>query len=244
MDTETRQRRTRNLLIGLGALGGLFAVTAFALYAYHFQHLDISTAPADWGPFGDFVGGVLNPIVGLLALIGLLWTIYQNQYELGMAREEMRRSSEALQKNNEIAEKQSRKDELYQVITIIDNEIKRLLSTQINITLGITLTTAGTLESLLDPSKISPSDASIDEARSLVVHLIDLDQYLDKYSVLTGDRTVQKYFSTRYFKVATALRELDLLENSVFISFFDGLGLPETATQNEEAEGPHDEPES
>jgi hypothetical protein len=35
----------------------------------------IVNAKAAWGQFGDFVGGTLNPMVSLLALVGLVFTI-------------------------------------------------------------------------------------------------------------------------------------------------------------------------
>lgn len=35
----------------------------------------LSNAKAEWGQFGEFVGGTLGPIVSLLALVGLVFTI-------------------------------------------------------------------------------------------------------------------------------------------------------------------------
>ena len=35
----------------------------------------VTDAKASWGKLGDFVGGTLNPLVSLLALVGLAFTI-------------------------------------------------------------------------------------------------------------------------------------------------------------------------
>lgn len=64
-----RQRRTIWLS---GSLLALLALAPLAIYVYHFHHLPISSNPIEWGNFGDFIGGVMNPI---LALVGIFITL-------------------------------------------------------------------------------------------------------------------------------------------------------------------------
>lgn len=48
----------------------------------------IVNAKAAWGQFGDFVGGTLNPMVSLLALVGLVFTILlQHEAMMGVQRD-------------------------------------------------------------------------------------------------------------------------------------------------------------
>lgn len=48
------------------------------------------------GQWGDFVGGVFNPLLSFLAFAGLLYTILLQQRELGLSREELRMTREEL----------------------------------------------------------------------------------------------------------------------------------------------------
>ncbi|MCF5885415.1 putative phage abortive infection protein [Aeromonas veronii] len=48
------------------------------------------------GPFGDFLGGVLNPIFTLMTFFGVIVTIVLQKIELGAAREEYKKSADAL----------------------------------------------------------------------------------------------------------------------------------------------------
>lgn len=48
------------------------------------------------GPFGDFLGGVLNPIFTLMTFFGVIVTIALQKMELGAAREEYKKSANAL----------------------------------------------------------------------------------------------------------------------------------------------------
>ena len=116
MDTTTKNKndsggqleRTKTVLISLGLIGVILTLVAYILYYSYFHDYDISNKTELWGQFGDFIGGVLNPFVGLLALIGLLWTIYQNQRELSLSRESLGKSAAALEQNNFIANQDSR----------------------------------------------------------------------------------------------------------------------------------------
>ncbi len=56
------------------------------------------------GTFGDFVGGITNPVFSFLAFLGLLWTIKQQRDELGISREELRLTREELAKSADAQE--------------------------------------------------------------------------------------------------------------------------------------------
>jgi hypothetical protein len=58
----------------------LLAITPLIFYLFYFKTLTISNNPSDWGPFGDFIGGLVNPVLSafnLGALIYLTYTVSQ-----------------------------------------------------------------------------------------------------------------------------------------------------------------------
>jgi uncharacterized membrane protein len=80
-------------------------IATFGMYFFNF-HGPISSSQGDWGTFGDFVGGILNPIFGFLSFVAVLITIIlQNsemvltRQELELTRKEMERSVSAQEKS-------------------------------------------------------------------------------------------------------------------------------------------------
>ncbi len=96
------------LLLLLGVALAVFiydqAIRGFGLdgiSSQMFKQASPSQNPAAWyGTFGDFVGGVLNPLFAFLTFLGLLWTIYMQRIELADTREEMARSADAFEQQN------------------------------------------------------------------------------------------------------------------------------------------------
>jgi len=57
-------------IIWIGILIVILAIaTPIYFYVKDFHALPRSTNPADWGTFGDYLAGILNPIISLLTLI-------------------------------------------------------------------------------------------------------------------------------------------------------------------------------
>lgn len=84
-----------------------FSIAIFTSYFLNF-HGGVSLDNADWGTFGDFIGGILNPIFGFLGLIALLWTINLQIKELEATRQELENTRQELaraakaQENSEV----------------------------------------------------------------------------------------------------------------------------------------------
>jgi len=77
------------------------AITALAVLVAAFLDDD-----GGLGPTGDFFGGLMNPLIAAAALLALLKTIQIQQTELRMTREELARSSEALDGQRKLYEQQ------------------------------------------------------------------------------------------------------------------------------------------
>lgn len=83
----------------------LFVITT-SFYFYNF-HGVLSTVKSDWGTFGDFMGGTLNPLFAFLSLIAIIYTISIQTQELEYSREELKATKEELEKSRIAQEEQS-----------------------------------------------------------------------------------------------------------------------------------------
>ncbi|MCO1335457.1 putative phage abortive infection protein [Microbulbifer sp. OS29] len=71
-----------------------------------------------WGAFGDFMGGVLNPIFAFMGLIALLLTISMQSEELNNSTRELRNSAEALAEQSKSLEKQNFENTFFQLVRL------------------------------------------------------------------------------------------------------------------------------
>ena len=82
-------------IIGLIAFILLPLVT-IGFYIRYFYKKDITQSPEIWGQFGDYMGGVINPIFGFISVVLLIYTIRQQQEALSLQREELQATREEL----------------------------------------------------------------------------------------------------------------------------------------------------
>lgn len=88
MDIETIEQKLKWSLIGTATI----AAAAVAFYFIWFGlWLDepLSKSTGTWGELGDFVGGLMNPIVAGCALYWLAMSVRLQKQELGATREEL-----------------------------------------------------------------------------------------------------------------------------------------------------------
>lgn len=67
----------------------LTALIGLHYYSKTFDTASLSRAHDHWGQFGDFLGGIVNPSVGLVTIILLVWTLRSQQIELKEQRRQM-----------------------------------------------------------------------------------------------------------------------------------------------------------
>lgn len=110
--SESRTFLKENVLVGF-AIFVIFVIGSLVLL--HFQlGLDIplvgiknfSTA-AYWGQIGDFVGGILNPILSFIALLAVVINLRMQSSELKIARAEAREAQETQAQQTKIFRQQS-----------------------------------------------------------------------------------------------------------------------------------------
>jgi hypothetical protein len=71
------------------------AIFAVGSYSAAFYELPINENPGSWGTFGDFVGGLLNPLVSIFTLLVALQVWQLQRDELRLTRAELSKQSEA-----------------------------------------------------------------------------------------------------------------------------------------------------
>lgn len=91
------------------ALGGMAALTYFGV-----------TTPDSYiklGQWGDFYGGVANPVLTFLTFIAVLATLWLQHEELGLSRDELSRSANALESQIQSAKDQRIETTFFQLMS-------------------------------------------------------------------------------------------------------------------------------
>lgn len=91
-------------LLSIMIIASIIILSVFSAYFLNFNDR-ISTSNSDWGTFGDFIGGTLNPILSFLGLIALLLTISLQSKELELTRNELELTRNELERTASAQEK-------------------------------------------------------------------------------------------------------------------------------------------
>ncbi|MBX7059755.1 MAG: hypothetical protein K1X75_16950 [Leptospirales bacterium] len=72
----------------IGAIVGGTYLSTVLVYVIHFSAHGVSADPADWGTFGDYLGGVVNPLLSFATFVGVLLSLYFTHQELQGGRDQ------------------------------------------------------------------------------------------------------------------------------------------------------------
>ena len=86
----------RRVSIGVGTV----AAIVLGCYVYWYWHEPITANGEEWGQFGDYMGGTINPVVGLATIFLILTTVKLQRQELRASLHELRASNKALAKQS------------------------------------------------------------------------------------------------------------------------------------------------
>ena len=89
----------------------------------------ISSAKAEWGQFGDFVGGALNPLVSLLALVGLAFTILLQHESMTRVQKDALESKRALSAQTRLSLDAARLQALAAALDVISEMHRQAVAT-------------------------------------------------------------------------------------------------------------------
>lgn len=98
-----------------------------SLYFINF-HDGLSSKNEAWGTFGDYLGGVLNPILGFASFIALLYTVRLQSEELKNSNEQLTRSASAQKE----MEKTQRLQQFEGLFTYMANELSKIHGQLVN----------------------------------------------------------------------------------------------------------------
>lgn len=107
----SRDRTSRNLY-------RLFVFAIYATLTVFLINLLSLFGNSSFGTWGDFFGGVLNPILTFLTFMGLLITIILQQSELKEPRKEFKRSADALLEQSRSIKKQNFENTFFNLIDL------------------------------------------------------------------------------------------------------------------------------
>lgn len=104
------------------SLGSIFVIM-LGLYFIKFGFYPLSESPQNWGAFGDFLGGILNPILSFAALIVLIKTIKQNEKALKQNEEALSQNAKEMKYSRAELEKSAKAHK-----QIVDLELQKIKS--------------------------------------------------------------------------------------------------------------------
>lgn len=78
------------------------------------------------GPWGDFFGGVANPILTFFTFICVLGTLHLQHKELSLSREELARSAKALEQQNGSTSEQKKQNIFFQMLSLHNQIIESI----------------------------------------------------------------------------------------------------------------------
>lgn len=126
----------------------LFGV--YAAYAWNFGHLGVSPSQGDWGLFGDFVGGIANPILSFFALISLVLTVglqskqlrltneqlLISKQELADTRKELELSRKAAEGQLKHLQQEAKKNDIYRTLRVLEERLETLYKEPVYLLVG------------------------------------------------------------------------------------------------------------
>ena len=105
------------ILLAFVVVAIIFGSIAILLYRSTFPGPIIAEHEA-WGVFGDFIGGLLNPIFALFAFFALLITIHIQSKELAFSAEQLEKSAKALTDQNKALQLQNFESTFFQMVRL------------------------------------------------------------------------------------------------------------------------------
>jgi hypothetical protein len=119
MATDKRLRTEWWLL----AIPAAVAAGAIVTYALTFHNLPATESPSAWGTFGDFLGGLLNPLISALTLFVAI-SVWQLQ------KKEVEETRKALEEQAKTAEQQRQEQRFFDLLNVYQRTVDSISHTQ------------------------------------------------------------------------------------------------------------------
>lgn len=103
--------------------GGVLLVLV-AAYVFAFYQNGWTKSPETWGQLGDYIGGLLNPLVAGFALLALVASVRLQKAELAATREELKESRQAMQEQAKTAEQQRSEQRFFDLLGLYQDVVR------------------------------------------------------------------------------------------------------------------------
>jgi uncharacterized membrane protein len=176
-------------------IAGILIIIVLALYFWNFGFYGFSNSQGDWGTFGDFIGGTLNPLLAFLSLIALLTTIKIQSQELKETRKEIKDSSTALQEQSKSIKIQIFENTFFNMIDVYSSIVSNLYLKEFK----IAKSTFGkvTVKFLDNFIEINKNEAT--KERECIAQLLNiLEAYLKLKLFVSYDKNLYDNFHNNY----------------------------------------------
>lgn len=184
------------IIIALIVIPLVLVAGGYAFFFGYISNRSLSGSPEQWGQFGDFFGGTLNPVYALLAFIGVLITIHLQSKQL------------------ELAEKRALIEEVQRLVFNVSIQIDSLLRQSLKVTptefadkphpftVSSLISAIGTAVLNKHPNSEEIKQKSLHcielEIGHLVIELQQLVLTIEKYKLIGGSEIIVNFYKERY----------------------------------------------
>ncbi|MEI2431157.1 hypothetical protein RDV84_13015 [Lysobacter yananisis] len=102
------------------------SIAAYPLYFWVFEGGHRADDPEVWGQFGDYVGGLLNPLIAFLAFYWLTRSVLLQRQELVRVQEELSKSALSHERQVRLSEGSARIGALGGVLASVNQDVSAL----------------------------------------------------------------------------------------------------------------------
>jgi Putative phage abortive infection protein len=121
-DDDNVYKRLSKAPLGLG----IFAFCLAAVYIGKFYSFPWSTEPDAWGTFGDYIGGLLNPLISLFTLVVAVSVWRLNREALDTQKQELKATKEALEEQAKTSERQRREQRFFDALRLYQETVNSI----------------------------------------------------------------------------------------------------------------------
>lgn len=210
-------------IVGAGVVATLFLALSHVFYWLWRNSVGNGFGEDKWGQYGDFIGGITNPIISLLTFGGLLYTILVQRRELALQRRELSNSSKALKateeelrQTKEIAagqaefyRKESKKADLEKVMVRISENVIGLLGWRPS--RGVPSLEEELKERANEYVRAYQKKANVishysEEADLCLGQIVYLDDLVRKYENIEPESDVSTFYGMKHERIVLILR--------------------------------------
>lgn len=125
MDLEMLRRRVQ-WSTGVAIVVFLSVMLAYVYKLWYLSSLHLADDPEAWGQFGDYVGGLLNPLIAFLAFYWLTQSVLLQKQELAETKDALKDSAGSQSRQVELAKRAAEINALSGLLSAYNSDLSRM----------------------------------------------------------------------------------------------------------------------